>query len=250
MYTVQGCTVIAAEMRICHKMPQSGAAMVVAKRTCMAIVTHICTPQEWRVSKAVSAKLGPTLPCRGLFQRELSLGHTPSTAGIFRRNSGKTLETLSEFFLEFPSRVRLGSPKPYHSRHLKAPEHFQNSLPPPVRLGTLLSRKKSVYTTTVETLLFFFFRLRPRGVYPSFRTYGVYPFPLFSQENGIHHSCFCSVTSGSGDRPRKEGCHGGVYSFFPCLFSEMVPEKASQSRSWNSQQYWGVVLILGESLKG
>ena len=37
---------------------------------------------------------------------------------------------LSELFLEFPSRVRLGSPNPYNSRHLKAPEHFQNSLPP------------------------------------------------------------------------------------------------------------------------
>ena len=35
-------------------------------------------------------------------------------------------------FLEFPSRVRLGS------RHLRLPEHFQNS-PPPVRLGTPLS---------------------------------------------------------------------------------------------------------------
>ena len=62
------------------------------------------------------------------------LGHTPMTAGTFRkkfwRNSGKTPETLSELFLEFPSRVRLGSPKPYNSRHLKAPEHFQNSLPP------------------------------------------------------------------------------------------------------------------------
>ena len=58
------------------------------------------------------------------------LGHTPSTAGTFRKefrkNSGKTPETLSERFLEFPSRVRLGSPKPYNSRHLKAPEHFQN----------------------------------------------------------------------------------------------------------------------------
>ena len=65
---------------------------------------------------------------------------------------------------------------------------------------------------------FFLFQgLRLYGVYPSFRTYGVYPFPLFSQENGIHHSFFCSVTSGSGDRPRKEGCHGGgVYSFCPC----------------------------------
>ena len=43
------------------------------------------------------------------------------------------------------------------------------------------------------------------------------PFPLFSQENGIHHGFFCSVTSGSGDRPRKEGCHGGgQYAlFFP-----------------------------------
>ena len=59
--------------------------------------------------------------------------------------------------------------------------------------------------------------LRLYGVYPSFQTYGVYPFPLFSQENGIHHSFFCSVTSGLGDRPRKEGSHsGGVYSFFPC----------------------------------
>ena len=59
----------------------------------------------------------------------------------------------------------------------------------------------------------------------AFRTYGVYPFPLFSKENGIHHSCFCSVTSGSGDRPRKEGCHGcGVYSFFPvknCRFLDV-----------------------------
>ena len=45
-------------------------------------------------------------------------------------NSGKTPETLSERFLEFPSRVRLGSPKPYNSRHLRLPEHFQNSLPP------------------------------------------------------------------------------------------------------------------------
>ena len=45
----------------------------------------------------------------------------------------------------------------------------------------------------------------------------VYPFPLFSQANSMHHSFFCSVTLGSGDRPRKEGCHsGGVYSFFPC----------------------------------
>ena len=73
-----------------------------------------------------------------LFQEELPtnpcMGHTPSTAGNFRKkfrkNSGKTPETLSERFLEFPSRVRLGCPKPYNSRHLRLPERFQNSLPP------------------------------------------------------------------------------------------------------------------------
>ena len=62
------------------------------------------------------------------------VGHTPSTAGTFRKkfrkNSGKTPETLSERFLEFLSRVRLGCPKPYNSRHLRLPERFQNSLPP------------------------------------------------------------------------------------------------------------------------
>ena len=35
------------------------------------------------------------------------------------------------------------------------------------------------------------------------------PFSLVSQENGMHHSFFCPVTPGSGDRPRKEGSHGG-----------------------------------------
>ena len=44
-------------------------------------------------------------------------------------SGGKTPETLSERFLEFPSRLRPGSPKPYNSRHLRLPEHFQNSFP-------------------------------------------------------------------------------------------------------------------------
>ena len=39
--------------------------------------------------------------------------------------------------MEFPWRVRLGCPKPYNSRHLRLPEHFQNSLPP-IRMGTPL----------------------------------------------------------------------------------------------------------------
>ena len=91
------------------------------------------------------------------------VGHTPSTAGIsrkkFRKNSRKTPETLSERFLEFPSRVRLGCPKPYNSRHFGF-QSVSRILSPPVRLGTP-------------------------------------------------------------------------------LFSELVPERASQSRSWNSRQYWG-----------
>ena len=59
------------------------------------------------------------------------MGHTPSTAETFRKKFRKEFpETLSERFLEFPLRVRLGSPKPYNSRHSKAPEHFQNCLPP------------------------------------------------------------------------------------------------------------------------
>ena len=66
--------------------------------------------------------------------RRWKMGHTPSTARTsrkkFRNNSGKTPETLSEHFLEFPSRVRLECPKPYNSRHLRLPEHLPNSLPP------------------------------------------------------------------------------------------------------------------------
>ena len=63
------------------------------------------------------------------------------------RNSGKILErtpeTLSERFLEFPSRVRLGCPKSYTSRHLRLPEHFQNSLPPSTAGGASFFRSGS-----------------------------------------------------------------------------------------------------------
>ena len=74
------------------------------------------------------------------------IGCTPSTAGTFRKKfqktSGKTTETLSERFLEFPSRVRLGYPKPYNSRCSRLPEHFQNSLPPPSTAGDALFFQK------------------------------------------------------------------------------------------------------------
>ena len=50
--------------------------------------------------------------------------------------------------------------------------------------------EKSVHHQRGDPSFFLFMGLRLYGVDPSFRTYGVYPFPLFSQENGIHHSFF------------------------------------------------------------
>ena len=62
------------------------------------------------------------------------LGHTPSTAGTFRKkfwkNSERPWKRSESFSWNSPSRVRLGHPRPYNSSHLRAPEHFQNSLPP------------------------------------------------------------------------------------------------------------------------
>ena len=60
---------------------------------------------------------------------------SPVRLGLSRRNSGeisfrKIPETLSDLFQEFPLRAWLGPPTPFNSRHLKAPEHYQNSLPP------------------------------------------------------------------------------------------------------------------------
>ena len=60
-----------------------------------------------------------------------------------RKNSRKTPETLSERFLEFPSRVRLGCPKPYNSRRMRFPERFQNSFPPSTAGGASFFRSGS-----------------------------------------------------------------------------------------------------------
>ena len=96
----------------------------------------------WEWSRSSSARTMPSLfgwlsgeeQDQGLHVGFSKLGHTPSTAGTFRKkfrkNSGKTPETLSERFLEFPSRVRPGCPKTRNSRHLRLPERFQNFLPP------------------------------------------------------------------------------------------------------------------------
>ena len=69
-----------------------------------------------------------------VFFLSLRLGHTPKMAGNlrkkFRKKSGKIGSGLRAFFLEFPSRVRLGTPKCNNQRHVKPPEHLQNSRPP------------------------------------------------------------------------------------------------------------------------
>ena len=47
-----------------------------------------------------------------------------------RQEGGAKQHPISELPLELPSRVRLGTLKPYTSRRFKPPEHFQNSLQP------------------------------------------------------------------------------------------------------------------------
>ena len=94
------------------------------------------------IPRTLNQKAG--LHCSSSFPQ---MGHTPSTAGTFRKdfrkNSGKTPETLSERFLEFSLRVRLGCPKPYSSRHLRLPEHFQIYLPPSTAGGASFFRSGS-----------------------------------------------------------------------------------------------------------
>ena len=73
------------------------------------------------------------------------LGHTPVRLGLSGRNSGKIPERhrkrSQSFSLEFPSRVRLGCPKPCNSRPLRLPEHFQN--PPSTAGGASFFRSGS-----------------------------------------------------------------------------------------------------------
>ena len=52
-------------------------------------------------------------------------------------------------------------------------------------------------------------------------------FPCFPKKMVYTIAFFCSVTSGSGNRPRKEGCHGGggVYSFSQALLNGFNEDK-------------------------
>ena len=101
---------------------------------------------------------------------------------------------------------------------------------------TRLQIGKKKYTPPPRKPSFFLFPgLRLSGVYPSFRTYGVYPFPLFSQENGIHHSVFCSARGRATDRER------GVPRWWCILFFPLAKMRAmllGLVRSSVSFQIW------------
>ena len=96
--------------RICHEHVAVGHELL----------QHCCLRGEW--SRLVWG-------CCTLFRHFFRGGLIWEKDLISGRNSRKTPKTLSERFLDFPSRVRLGSPKPYNLRHLRLPAHFQNSLP-------------------------------------------------------------------------------------------------------------------------
>ena len=68
-------------------------------------------------------------------------------------------------FREFPSRVRLGCPRPYNSRHLRLPERFQNSLPPPSTAGDAsgLSELVMEFPAVLGVLLSGIKRDKPNG---------------------------------------------------------------------------------------
>ena len=80
------------------------------------------------------------------------------------------------------------------------------------------ARKKKVYTTTVETLLFFFFRVWGSMVYTLLsRTYGVYPFPLFFPGKMVYTIAFFALwPQGRATDREKRGPVVVVYAlFFP-----------------------------------
>ena len=102
-------------------------------------------------SSPVASSFSVLSPCSvlgGFHSGSRSLGHTPSTAGTFRKkfrkNSGiSSGNALRAFPGSFPSRVRLGCSKPYSSRHLRLPEHFQNCLLPSTAGGASFFRSGS-----------------------------------------------------------------------------------------------------------
>ena len=100
-----------------------------------------------------------------------------------------------------------------------------------------LQGREVVYTTTVETLLLFLvwgFEA-PYGVYPSFRTYGVYAFgACFRKRTQMVYTIavFAHVTLGSGNRPpERSGATVVVYTLFPLSFLTKAKEKTEENGS-------------------
>ena len=90
---------------------------------------------------------------------------------------------------------------------------FSAPLRHPTRPRT--GKKKNIHNHRGNSPFFLFPGLRPLWCIPFFLDLWWIPFSLVFPGNGIHHSYFfCSMTSGSGDRPRQEGCHGGGVCFF------------------------------------
>ena len=65
--------------------------------------------------------------------------------------------------------------------------------------------------------------------------YTVYPLPLFSQENGIHHS-FLLCDLGVGRQTEKEGCHGrGALLFFLGSFGTHLTTPALKTENFSKK---------------
>ena len=134
--------------------------------------------------------------------------HTPSTAGTFRRkfrkNSGKTPETLLELFLQFPSRVWPGSPKPYNSRHKpESPLSWQFSV-------LFYSQERLLSSMTVSEYCL-------ACVFPSF------VFQRSKQQNRIARTTSSTILlSPSEPYSHKESPNRSASSQLPCWLGSQV----------------------------
>ena len=63
----------------------------------------------------------------------------------------------------------------------------------------------------------------------------------------MHHNVACSVTSGSGERPRQEGCQSGVYSIFHGSLHSLgcMPIRTLQLGNTRKSSYGGLVVFVG-----
>ena len=114
---------------------------------------------------------------------------------------------------------------PWSNRNLKLQNASEIATKPSANLPT---GKEKAYTTT---LLLFFFRVFWPLLYALLSGPMAYTlFPCFPRKMG-YTIFFFSVTSRSGDRPRKEGCHGGCIYFFYLVLRKTKCRNRSRKRS-------------------